>query len=123
MSSSDFPQDLLCVSGVALSLFLCYKYDPQSRVLIHFHQWKGIPRMATPEEEFAAFKVWQAQQGTATAVVPENETPPVSIAEVLHALVNSAQFHTEATARAYHEAIDAHYGTSDEETEKATDAT
>lgn len=74
--------------------------------------------------QFAAFQQWQAQQAASAAqsAPTPDETPSLSIADVLKALVRSARLPDEATVHAYNDVIDEAFpapSTSDSEAAEA----
>lgn len=58
----------------------------------------------TQAEQFAAFQAWQAQQAANPPATPDTDVP-LTIAEVLHGIVNVIGLATESLAHAYHAAI------------------
>jgi hypothetical protein len=59
------------------------------------------------ESDFAAFQAWKASQAAGQQpTLPADETPTVTLAEVLKALVHSAKFANEAVVRQYCAVID-----------------
>jgi hypothetical protein len=65
-------------------------------------------------EDFAAFQAWKASQ--TTTPLPKDETPPVTIADVLKTLLHSARLPHENIVRQYSDVIDAAFPADPTET-------
>lgn len=79
---------------------------------------------AAEDQEYQQFLAFKKSQAANAAATPVDETPPVTLSDVLKTLILSARLPSETVVRRYIDAVDEHFKAADTApTGSATDGT